>query len=217
MFSPRWILEPPHILKYLSFLVKFVFFKSDVSCTQIWLSPRFSPISCFCQYCNQIVPQTALQTLKIFKLGCNLKICLVGYLATSNLCIFTERDFRKTSYFERFEFFGEICIFQIWLILDPNLTFTTIFPNFWLLPELQPNRSPDPSSNTPIFQTRVKSQNLPRWVPCDIKPLCSHPGGFWNNLIFWNISVFWWNLYFSNLTYLAPKSDFHHDFSHFLL
>ena len=87
------------------------FFKSDVSCTHIWISPRFSPISCFCQYFNQIVLQTALQTLNIFKLGWNLKICLGGSLATSNPYIFTERAFRKTSYFERFEFFGEICIF----------------------------------------------------------------------------------------------------------
>ena len=56
-----------------------------------------------------------------------------------------------------------------------------------------------------FFQTRVKSQNLPRWVPCD-----------WNNLIFWNIPVFLWNLYFSNVTYLAPKSDFYHAFPQFL-
>ena len=85
------ILEQPHILKHLSFLVKFVFFKSDLPCTQIWLSPRFSHISCFCHYCNQTVPQTPLQTLKIFKLGWNLKIWIGGSLAKSNVCVFTER------------------------------------------------------------------------------------------------------------------------------
>ena len=129
--STRGILEKFHILKDFSFLVKFLFLKSDLFWTQIWLLPRFSPISGFYQNFNQIAPQTPLQTL-----------------------------------------------------------------NF--------------------FQTRVKSHNLPRWVPCDIKHLCSNPGGFWNNLIFWNIPVFWWNLYFSNVTYLAPKSDFYHDFPQFL-
>ena len=93
------------------FLVKSLFFKSHLSCTQIWLSPWFPSISCFCQYWNQIVPQNPLQTPKIFKLWWNLKICSAGFLATSNFCVFTERDFRKTSYSERFEFFAEILIF----------------------------------------------------------------------------------------------------------
>ena len=38
----------------------------------MWLSPLFSHISCFCNYCNQTLSQTPLQTLKIFKLGWNL-------------------------------------------------------------------------------------------------------------------------------------------------
>ena len=65
-----------------------------------------------------------------------------------------------------------------YLCLYPNLTFTPIFPYFLFLPLLQPNPSPDPSSNTQNFQTRVKSQNLPRWLSCDIKSLYLHREGF---------------------------------------
>ena len=86
--------------------------------------------------------------------------------------------FGTTSYSEIFEYFAIICIFQIWLTLYPNLTFTPIFPYFLFLPLLQPNPFPDPSSNTQNFQTRVKSQNLPRWLSCDIKSLYLHREGF---------------------------------------
>ena len=103
--------------------MKFVFFKSDLPCTQIWLSLRFPPISCFCLYCNQIVPQTPLQTHNIFKLGWNLKICLVGSLATSNVCVFTERGIlekphilKDFSFLVKFSFLKSEWFWnQIWL------------------------------------------------------------------------------------------------------
>ena len=111
VFTERGILEQPHSLKDFSFLVKFWLLKSDWFWTQIWLLPGFSQIYFFYNNCNQIAPQRSLQTLKFFKLGCNLKICLGGSLATSNFCVLTQWDFGTTSYSEIFEFFGEICIF----------------------------------------------------------------------------------------------------------
>ena len=133
------------------------------------------------------------------------------------LCLHRKRDFRITSYSERFQFFGEILILKIWMILDPNLTFTTIYPNFSLLQELQPNRPSDPSSNTQVFQTRVQSQNLPRWLTRDIKLLCSHPGGFWNHLTFWNIWVFLEIFFFLIWRILHPYLNFTPIFPNFLL
>ena len=88
--SMRGLLEKPHILKDLSFLVKFWFFKSDWFWIQIWLSLRFTPISLFYKNCNQIGPQTPLQRLKFFNLERNLKIWLGSSLATSNFCLLTQ-------------------------------------------------------------------------------------------------------------------------------
>ena len=128
-------------------------------------------------------------------------------------------DFWTTSYSEIFEYFGIICIFQIWLTLYPNLTFTPIFPYFLFLPILQPNPSPDPSSNTQNFQTRVKSQNLPRWLSCDIKTTISSPRGllekphilkdlsFLVKFVFFKSDLFWTQIWI--LPRFSPISGFY--------
>ena len=111
-----------------------------------------------------IGPHTLLQRLKFFNLERNLKIWLGSSLATSNFCLLTQGILEQP----------HILIYLSVLVkfVFSNLTFTPSFPYFFFLPLLQPNRSPDPSSNAQNIQTRVKSQNLHRLLLRDIKRLC---------------------------------------------
>ena len=121
--------------------------------SQIWKIQIIAKYSNISEY--EVVPKSPgwedIQTLKIFKLGWNLKICLGGSLATSNPYIFTERAFRKTSYFERFEFFWWNLYFLNLTYFEPKFAFYHDFHQFLAFTRIATKSLPRPFFKQSIF------------------------------------------------------------------